>query len=181
MSTRAMAQPVLIEKDDLVMFRQTPDASQIACFVIEKRTTSLGWNEFDIMDFDGNIFKDVLRINLSAVENTLPEPSSVDHLLGVLNQSFGETESAPMDMPDVVNETIDQAESNAQLPQVSASTPSSVKTPLTSTATSTTVPATKRFKTVEESDLDSLANSTTAKTTDYQTKWAIRTLRGIFY
>ena len=56
--------------------------------------------------------------------------------------------------------------------------PPTTELPAPDKTSATEPPAPKRFKTVTHSDIDTLASKTTEATTNHQTKWAVKLLKG---
>ena len=147
------------------------------CFVHNIYQTALGYREFDIMNLNGRLIKGVKRTDFFL---DAPALSTMDQeILDQLMEGFDEDDL--LTEPTVTETTAPPAAPLAELPVQSDGT---VKNPILNQSdrdTDSSKEKANRFKAVTTETLDALANSTTAKSTDYQTKWAIKTLKGMVH
>jgi hypothetical protein len=165
------AAPILVKEGDKVWLR-----NGTLGYVHEIHKPPQGFRLFDLMDLNRRLIKGVKRPDVVVDD---PEMLTLDQqILDQLLESFDADEPMTCESPSLFADT-----TCTLAPQpLNPSTGLNVSG-IDDNVNESTAPKEKisRFKTVTEETLDQLANSTTAKTTDYQTKWAVKTLKGRYY
>lgn len=169
------AVPIFVNAGDKVWLR-----NGVMGFVHKVHTSDQGFRVFDISDTQGNVTFGLKRTDFFVIdpELTLLDPETIDQLM----EGFDEDMEVPVPDTDGSTSTsaIIEAHPIATQPEVNiVGGNGTVSTKMKGVEVSKEEKTAKnRFKTVTEETLDELANSTTAKATDYQTKWAVKALKG---
>ena len=156
--------PVLITEGDLVSVTDK-GVKDILCYVETITKTNLGWNTYCVRDFNGRLYPRKSKMDLTPYT---AEIIDADEMRGLL-----EAMDMPLPYPTIMDSSIvntdEESKSTACTstdPDVQAQQPDEGK---------------GRFKMVTPAELEALANSSTSKSTNYQTKWAVHTFGGKYY
>ena len=184
----------LIERNDLVWLRPGRYGQQnntdSMCYVSDVRKSPMGWSVFDLVDMNGRIHRNTTRMDFFTVEQQDLQSVTCDDIVNLLS---GDIDMPAQDMPAVLPLGLDSSVPDPEntKPSVAEEEVDENTPPGPDGSAMMDVPEadqddektanSRRFNPVSDQLLDELANSTTAKSTDYQTKWAVRTFRGNIY
>ena len=153
--------PVLITEGDLVSVTDK-GVKDILCYVETITKTNLGWNTYCVRDFNGRLYPRKSKMDLTPYTAEIIAADEMRELLEA------------MDMPLTYPTIMDSSSVNTEESKSTAYTstdPDDVQVQQPDEGKG-------RFKMVTPDELAALANSSTSKSTNYQTKWAVHTFRG---
>ena len=159
---KTMAGVRKIQKGDLVLYKKN------LCIVADIRNP-IGFNQFDVMDFDGKMFPAVLRQELDLCDIETFDTVEMDWL------NFEEFTEKDCDSSDATATSTEQRYASG-----GSGLPLATKVEQFQVHSNERKPSKNRFKQVSEQDIEMLASSTTARSTDNQTKWAVKIFKGIY-
>jgi hypothetical protein len=180
-----MANPTLIQISDIVWLKNdTSGLFDIMGIVEDIRRNPIGFNMYDIRDFDGRLYRNKTRPNFS---------STPDKSMTVIDIGKMLDDDMDIDIATITcNSPVTSSVNTSMIHAISSTTTSTATTDNPDIVTGTDSRPTKmtiqprldlglgtkkRFKNVDDQTIDALASCTTAKTTNYQTQWTIRMLR----